>query len=224
MADAAPHETIALPQEAATSAALVTPDMAPDAQAMAAPTISAAPLPGLGDHEDLAAAPSSAAPDTVASAVQPLLDAVEPLANNDVDGGMVYAVSSIIGTVEGVTPAVTQILPTVTHQLSAVTQVLPEVTQTLPAVTEALPAVTQTLEAVTVPSLQGAGLDALAGLLQPAAASPAAAQAPAGGALGALDHVLMFAPIGVDDPSHHTDAGIGHALHAALPAAGSGLI
>jgi hypothetical protein len=81
-----------------------------------------------------------------------------------------------------------------------------------------------TAEAVTVPSLHGAGLDALAGLLQPAIpAAPDAAHAAAGAAPAGFEDLSMHAPIGLDDIVHH-DAAASNAAHAAMPPAGSGLI
>jgi hypothetical protein len=160
--------------------------------------VTTAPPPTwLADHDGMSPAGLGAG----ASAVHPLLKAAEPLVN-EVVGTVVNEAATLVGTVEH----------GVTMSLTGVTQ----------AVTQALPAVTQILEAVTVPSLQGVGLDALAGLLQPSGASPAAPPGPVDSALSTLDHVLT--PIGLDDLHHQADAGLTHMHHAVLPAAGSGLI
>jgi hypothetical protein len=76
-------------------------------------------------------------------------------------------------------------------------------------------------EAVTVPSLHGAGFDALAGLLQPAPAivEPAHDVAPAH--IG-MDDLSLLPPIGLEDIAH-SDQAASHPAHA-LPPAGSGLI
>lgn len=78
-------------------------------------------------------------------------------------------------------------------------------------------------EAVTVPSLHGTGLDALAGLLQPAAPAAFDAAHVASPAPASFEDISMHVPIGLDDLVHH-DAAAGNAAHAAMPAAGSGLI
>jgi hypothetical protein len=79
-------------------------------------------------------------------------------------------------------------------------------------------------DAVTVPSLQGVGFDALAGLVHPYSAGPdAAAHATAGPGHASLEDMATFAPIGLDNVIH-IDSGEVHAIHSSLPHAGSGLI
>jgi hypothetical protein len=80
-------------------------------------------------------------------------------------------------------------------------------------------------EAVTVPSLHGAGFDALAGLLQPATTSADATHDAAPGHLG-FDDLSLLPPIGLEDVAHHDQAAsqATHTLAHALPSAGSGLI
>jgi hypothetical protein len=76
-------------------------------------------------------------------------------------------------------------------------------------------------DAVTVPSLHGFGFDALFG--SPPAAATGAATGPTPPPAIAAD-LPVLAPIGFDDVTHHDDAAALHALHALLPAPGTGLI
>jgi len=76
-------------------------------------------------------------------------------------------------------------------------------------------------EGVTVPSLHGAGTDALAGLLQPAPSALDPAHDIAPPHLG-IDDLALLGPIGLEDVAH-SDQAAAHAAHA-LPPAGSGLI
>jgi hypothetical protein len=77
--------------------------------------------------------------------------------------------------------------------------------------------------AVTVASLGGAGVDALAGLLQPASLATQAPNLAADAVHTSLQDISSFAPIGIEHVADH-DAGAAHAVHSALHLVGSGLI
>jgi hypothetical protein len=77
-------------------------------------------------------------------------------------------------------------------------------------------------EAVTVASLSGAGFDALSGLLAAPSAAPGMVHA-ANTVTQSFEDQSIHLPIGLDDIIHPA-ADAQHIVHAALPAAGSGLI
>lgn len=77
-------------------------------------------------------------------------------------------------------------------------------------------------DSVTVPSLDGAGFDALAGVLHPAPAMPDVAPA-AATVQASFDHESILVPIGLEQV-FHPDSELSHPLHAGLPPVGSGLI
>ena len=81
--------------------------------------------------------------------------------------------------------------------------------------------VVETAAAVTVPSLQGAGFDALAGLLQPASSASDISLAHEA-VHTAVDDIAIFAAIGAFDIMDADATAQMH--HAPLPLAGSGLI
>lgn len=91
-----------------------------------------------------------------------------------------------------------------------------------PIVGAVLNPIAAAIDAVTVPSLQGVGFDALAGLLHPQSAGPdVTVQTNA-----SPDHLPVgdtLVPIGLGDLIP-IDLGEAHAIHSLLPHAGSGLI
>lgn len=189
-------------------------------------------LPQLDLPADVATLfPASTADHALANVVHDVQSAVGEL-GSVIDGVLGPVAGAPIDLGATVASAVADVAAPVEHVVqSAVSLVMPADSETHAGPAAAAPANTPSPpppppqpsapEAVTVPSLHGVGVDALAGLLQPAATAADATHDVAPSHPG-FDDLSLLPPIGLDDVAH-PDQAASHATHA-LPPAGSGLI
>jgi hypothetical protein len=144
-------------------------------------------------------------------------DDAQPPAIGQLGSGLDSAESSLSDVFHGLAQGQTELL-TPANVFNVASSVLNVASSTVSVLDEGLASLSS---AVTVPSMHGVGLDALAGLVTPPAAMPAPApQIPITDLHLGLDDISA---IGLHEVTH-PDAAVHQMVHAALPAAGSGLI